>query len=488
MSSNSQKVLKGISSQTVVTLALGTVEIVFFSIMSRLLTKEDFGYYAAIMAVVTIFASFSETGIGSAIIQKKELTKSYIDNAFTLSLIFGISISLLLFLSSGILANIVADRTMTKPLMMMSVTLLLNCLTSVFISIMYRRLEFLRVGSIQLVSLIITTVVSVWLAYEGYGYYAIMAKAILQAVLVFCVSYAFCKTRFCLAFDLQAFKSIFKFSGWLMASVVFRNLAHQIDKLLMPRLLSISALGAYNRPKDFIEQISGKLNGIFDTALFPVLSSIQDEPEKLQKAFRQSLYMLNLFAILLTLIFVVNSELIIRIFLGSEWLYLTKVIIILSFVLVFDIDGRLSDCYLRSMGMTKEQFYFRMFEAGIKTIGILISYSWGIIGVAVSIVITSAVSKLIKIVYIASKMNISPLETLKTILISWRFVLVVAPVCLLTYHILPNNLLGNIILAIIFIIATMLVFVFSPKTVGTIYAKTVHEKLMQFAKNKLQQL
>ena len=87
--SNSQKIIKGISSQTIVTIVLGVVEIVSFSIMSRLLTKSDFGYYAAVTAIVAIFACFSDAGFGSAIIQRKDITKRFIDNAFTLSLIFG---------------------------------------------------------------------------------------------------------------------------------------------------------------------------------------------------------------------------------------------------------------------------------------------------------------------------------------------------------------------------------------------------------------
>lgn len=49
--SNSQKMMKGISSQTIATLTLGVVEMVFFSIMSRLLTKEDFGYRWGIVGV-----------------------------------------------------------------------------------------------------------------------------------------------------------------------------------------------------------------------------------------------------------------------------------------------------------------------------------------------------------------------------------------------------------------------------------------------------
>ena len=186
--SNTNKVLRGMSSQTIVTLVLGLVEIVSFSIMSRLLTQEDFGYYAAITAITVVFATFSETGIGSAIVQQKELTKGYIDNAFTISLLFGSVITLLLLVLAGPLSRMVADESMRVPLMLMSGTLLLNCLTSVNRSIMHRKLQFMLMGMINLVSLVFTTAVAVWLAYIGLGYYAIIAKAILGSVITFFLS------------------------------------------------------------------------------------------------------------------------------------------------------------------------------------------------------------------------------------------------------------------------------------------------------------
>ena len=274
--SNTSKVLTGISSQTFVTIVLGIVEIVSFSIMSRLLTKEDFGYYAVITALTSLFSTFSDTGIGSAIVQQKELTKRFVNNAFTINLLFGSFLSLLLLVLAGPLARSVADGSMQIPLMLISGTILLHCLTSVSKSIIHRRRQFLTLGIIDLISLMITTALAVWLAYLGYGYYAIIAKAILGSIITFVLSLILCKTKLGIALDGQTFKKIFSFSGWLMVSSLFRNLSHQIDRLLMPRLLSVSALGAYNRPKDFIEQISTKFNGIFDTALFPVLSSIQD--------------------------------------------------------------------------------------------------------------------------------------------------------------------------------------------------------------------
>ena len=59
---------KGMSIQTLVTMMMGVLEITYFAIMSRLLTKADFGYFAAISAVMAICMSLSDAGLGSAVI------------------------------------------------------------------------------------------------------------------------------------------------------------------------------------------------------------------------------------------------------------------------------------------------------------------------------------------------------------------------------------------------------------------------------------
>ena len=476
--SNTHKVIKGISSQAVVTIVLGIVEIVSFSIMSRLLTKEDFGYYAAITAITAVFATFSDTGIGSSIIQQKTINKRYVDNAFTLSLIFGLFISLLLFSFSGVLSKSVADSSMKGPLMLMSITLLLHCLTSVNFSLMHRELHFFRIGLIKLSSLVITMTIAVCLAYKGLGYYAIITKAVLDSLLKYLFSLILCRTRFGIALDASTFKKIFSFSGWLMASSLFRNLAHQVDKLMMPHLLSVNALGAYNRPKEFVEQISGNLNSIFDSALFPVLSGIQDEKTKLNSAFKRSMYFMNIFALLLTLFFVFNSSLLIRVFFGEQWLDLKYIMMVSSCGLLFNVDGRLADCYLRSLGMTKQQFFFRIFEFVLKTTGVLLGFKGGILGIAISVVVTNFIAKIIKIIYIGNCVDVSWGECLKIIVFSWRFAIIMIPVCLLAYFLVPSgDWLGELICLGIFCIVAIVIFLFLPKVVGQQYYENGYEKV-----------
>ena len=340
--SNKQIVIKGISSQTLVTIVNGLVEIFSFSVMSRLLTKEDFGYYAVLVSVTTVFSSLSETGIGSAIIQKQNINNKYVNNAFTLSFIVGGILTLALCITAGPIATVVADSSVKIPLMLMSITLLCHCLTSVSNSLMQRDLKFITLGMIRLASLVITTIIAIILAIKDFGYYAILTKTILASILTLLLSLYFARTRFYFTYDFKVCRSIFGYSGWLMASAFFRNFAQQADRLLMSRLLSVATLGAYNRPKDFINQIASQFTTIFDVVLFPVLSNIQDKKESMQNAYISSFYYLNMFSMLLSLTFIFNTELLIRIFLGEQWLELATLFRILSVSVIFVVDGTIA--------------------------------------------------------------------------------------------------------------------------------------------------
>lgn len=124
MQSNSQKVIRGVSSQTLVTLGMGVTEVIVFSIMSRLLSKEDFGLYASISAITVIFGSLSEAGIGSALIQKKDPNIDYVNTSFTISFILGSLFSFLLFFLSGLFSKVILTESLKLPLMIMSITIL----------------------------------------------------------------------------------------------------------------------------------------------------------------------------------------------------------------------------------------------------------------------------------------------------------------------------------------------------------------------------
>lgn len=483
--SNASKVLKGVSTQSLITILSGIIEIVAFSIMSRLLSQQDFGYYAAVTAVSTIFAAFSDAGIGAAVVQRKNLDQEYIDNAFTLCLLFGLFGSLLLVACSGPAARYVADETMQVPLMLVAITLLTGTLSSVNFSIMHRKLQFLRMGIIRISALIITTIVSIALAIKGFGYYAIIAKVILYSIVTLIVSYFAAHTKYHLSFDLKAFKEIFGFGGWLQASSFFRKIADQVDRLMMSSLFSVQTLGMYSRPKEFINNMTGRLTDIFDSSLFPVLSTIQDEKGRLVKSYQLALYYLNIVGLLLTLTFMFNSELIIRIFLGSEWMNVNKLFIVLSFSGIMMINGSLGDIFLRSLAYTKQQFFLRVIQALVSILLILLAAKVGVLAVAAAYLLAYGLVVFLKMHFIAKRINYGLMNALGDILYAFKVVLYYLPAYAICMVFIPNTVEGNILKLMVFGIITILVFLVFPNCVGRKYNDEIYSRVLQFIKGRI---
>ena len=480
MESNTSKVIKGISSQTMITLFVGIIDILVFSILSRLLDKEDFGLFASVLAISVVFTSLSEAGIGAAIIQKKDADDNYINTAFTLSFILGVTFSVLLFALSSQISSLMSIDRLTFPLQVMSITILCNCLNSVNNGILYKRLAFLKIGAINLSSLVVSSAISIFLAYKGLGYYSIIAKAVIAALISVSLSYILARQHYKFLILKNEVKSIVNFAGWLTLGVIIRNLSHQADKLLMTSFLSIASLGVYNRPKEFITSIVTKVNSIFDTVLFPVLSDIQNDNIKVKNAFNRSLYYLNLFSFLLALTFVCNSDLIVRFFFGEKWLSIVPLFNILSLFMLFYSDSRLCDCFFRSLALVKQQFILRIIELLITICALLISFKWGVMGVACAVLFIQFTMVSIKIYILSHKINIDLLSIIRTILVSWKIGLVLVPIMISLIVALPHNIVSDILIAFVYLLIIILIFNRYPRLVGSKYLEEGYDKLRVF--------
>lgn len=473
MADNTTKFFKGISTQTIITLTMGVMEIVVFAIISRLLSKEDFGYYAAISGIIAIFLSISEAGLGSSIIQKKDASNTFVSTAFTWSLIIGSVISIIVFILAPYLANIIADSKLTIPLRAMSITILLNSIISVGNGILYRKLSFKTVGLISIISYFTASTVSIIMASMGLGLYAVIALPITNAITHSCFLFYFVNYPK-LQIHRNETKEIVSFGGWLTLGVIFNNITHQLDKLLLPKWMSVETLGAYNRPAGFVSSISMRINGIFDTVLFPMLSDFQNDRSKVKEVFRMSVSLLNSFSIILAAVFFFNAHLIIAIFFGEDWLDLIPVMQIISISIIFNINGRLVDCFFRSLAYVKLGFYLRVLAAAITFGCIYVGASYDVQGVAMAIVTANIANILIKLGFLSKKTEVSIWDIIYRMFVAWRPVI---PILLIGIPFLiygNGSIVNDIGFAILFSAIICIELIFFPKFVGEIYYVRVY--------------
>lgn len=467
---NTRVFLKGISVTSVFTVASSVLGLIYFSVMSRLLTKEDFGYFAAVTGIVAIVACFSDAGLGSAVVQKKNATKDFISTAFSLSFILGASCMLIVACLAPFIANLVADDYLTKPLRLMSITLLLNSFASVGNAQLYRNLKFTRIGTISFTSNVLTTAISIFMAYKGFGLYSMIAYVVLlpffTVLLIYTTSVKIPKIKI----DKSYIKGIVSFGGWLTLSGILNKMSTLIDRLVLPKLTSIKVLGAYTRPASFVTNISGQITDIFDKVLFPMLSKIQDDKESARSIFYRAIELLNSFMVILAVLFFFNAELIMSIFFGKEWTSLTYVLQILSLTMIFQIDSQLADCFFRSLNLVKKGFYLRAFALIWTLTCVVLGSRYDIIGIAVTLTFANITITILRIVVLGKNIQANYLSMLSCWLKAWKPAIIPIFVGGI-FMLLPVSLVNQIICAVSMALVVCIEFVLFPGFVGNEYKK-----------------
>lgn len=477
--SNTKILFNGLSAQTLVTIVLALIEMSYFAIMSRLLTKTDFGYYAAITGVMAIITSLSEAGLGASVIQKKDATEMFISTAYSLSIILGLVFCLLLFILSPLIANLIADDTLEVPLRIIAVTVLLNSMNSCGNAVLYRKFKFKTIGVNSIISYLLSSIVGVTLAYLGYGLISVVLYSVCFSLFTFLLLYVFNVKIPKLLICKDCISSIVGFGGWLTLSTLANNIMHQVDKIILPKLLSVEILGAYNRPSGFINTISSKINGIFDTVLFPILSSLQDDKSKVKNVFYRSIKLLNSISIILAAGFIFNSDLIITLFFGDDWMDLSLILKILSLSLVFNIDNRLVDCFFRSLNFVKIGFYIRCVGMITMILSLIVGSYFDIVGIAISVVTANILTILIKLVYLCIKIKVSILFMMKAIFISWKPVIPILIIGI-PYSIMDYTVSRGVIFLVLFGIIILCEFLLFPSFVSNEYYQTIYLKLNKY--------
>ena len=475
------KVYKGLSSQTLIAIIMGVLEISVFALMSRLLSQQDFGYYAIIIAVVSVFQSLTEAGLGSTVIQRNDATKEFVSTALGLSTILGVFFTVLLFLLSGPLSILMGyDDDLANSFRWMSVTLLLCSINSVAQAMFMRTLDFMKFGLCRMLAYIVSSTIGIVMAIYGHGVNAIIASVVSNTVLttfiLFVVRGEFPNVRI----YPQYVKDILSYGGWLTASVIVRRITTELDKFILTRWLPVAQIGAYNRPAQFLTSITTKVTDIFDVVLFPILSSFNEDRAKIKDSLLKSISLISWFGLIFTALLVLGSQIIIDIFFGAEWEWLITVFRVLSLSVLCLFHTAICDCYFRSLGYVKAYFYARSITCIITLICVFVGAQYDILGAAIGVLVSRVFDSIFKLIYLSFKLSVNFLDVIKSLLTPMWLITIVAIAC---YLIVCYVNCGAYVGVFVFGVICLAISACTPK----IFGKDFYESIYLVAKEKIVQ-
>ena len=265
------------------------VSFVVTIVLARLLLPEDYGTVALITVFITILNVFVDSGLGNALIQKKDAD----DLDFSSVFFFNIAVALVLYAGMFFAAPLIA-KFYDKPELValtrvISLTMLIASVKNVQQAYVSRNLLFKRFFFATLGGTLFSAGLGIYIAYKGGGAWALVAQSLSNAAIDTLILWITVKWRPKLMFSFGRLKGLWSYGWKLLVSSLIDNGYNQLRTLIIGKVYTNADLGFYNKARNFPQMIITNINSAIDSVLLPSMSKVQDSKETVKSMTRRSM-------------------------------------------------------------------------------------------------------------------------------------------------------------------------------------------------------
>jgi lipopolysaccharide exporter len=320
-SSLKNSAIKGGKWSSISALIIVLLQILQITFISRILDPASLGIMSMIMVIIGFAQTFSDMGISSAIIQRKDPTNNQLSSLYWLNIFAGIVVFLIIFCGKQLIGSFYPNYNISDFLSWISVIFLIIPFGQQFQILLQKELKFKELAFISIISTFVATVVTIICAYFGYGVYSLIwgqliNSAVSTAILIY-IGWRNWKPKF--HFKRDDLKGYLSFGLYQMGEKTVTYFNNNLDNIMIGRFLGAEALGYYTIAYNLIIIPLTKINPIVNKVAFPVFSKIQGDNEKIKNGYMRVINLLSFvnFPIYFGLFLV--SPLLVPIMFGEKW-------------------------------------------------------------------------------------------------------------------------------------------------------------------------
>lgn len=388
----------------------------FGIVLARLLEPSEFG----LLAMVVVFTGFAEVfkdlGFGSAIIQRKDLEDKDLSTSFWLNVGIGFLLFLIFFFSSELIANFYDNPEIILITKVISVNFVISALSATHQSLVIRNLDFKLRAKLTMISLTISSLTGVILAFKGYGVWALIFSMLLKNGVLCLLYWKISSWKPSFKVSKSSFKILFQFGSMATLNSIFGYLSKNTDNLIIGKLMGDFSLGLYSRAYGIMLLPIRNISGGFKTALFPTLSKIQDNLIEVKRLYLKSTRLVAFLSFPLMFGLSALAEPFVLFVYGENWLEMVPVLKLLSLLGALSSLMTFNGTIFYSMG--RPSFETKIYL--ITTPALILAFFFGIkmnglIGLSIGLIVVEILSASYKILLLRKIINLSFLEFFKNI-------------------------------------------------------------------------
>ena len=385
-----------------------------FSIfLARILDISDYGIVAMIVVFMAVAQAFVDSGFSSALIRKPDLNEEDKSTAFYFNIVVGLTCYGILFIVSPLIADFYDEPLLSPIIRVTGLSIIFNSLCVVQRALFTIAVDFKTQAIISLACTVISGVVGLVMAYNGYGVWALVGQSTISTFLNFVLLWLCSRWRPVTGFSKASFRYLFNFGSKLLASGLLDTLYNNAYPIVIGKFYNSAQLGLYSRAQGYASLPSSNITGILQRVTFPVLSLMQDDDQKLANNYRRLLRMSAFVVFPLMIGLAAIADPLIRVLITSKWAGCIIYLQIICFGMMLYPIHALNLNLLQVKGRSDLFLRLEILKKIIGVCALCITIPFGITAMCIGLVVVSVVALYINTYYTGKLLSLGFLMQIK---------------------------------------------------------------------------
>lgn len=381
------------------------VTLIVTILLARILEPTAYGTVAIVTSFTAILSIFVTGGFGNALVQKQNADEHDFSTVFFFNMAFGIVLYLLVFMLAPAISQYYKMPELSALIRVSGISIIISSVKNILHAYVARNMLFKRFFFATLGGTIGAAIIGIWMAYAGYGAWALVAQSLFNLTMDTIILWVTIKWRPKKSFSFTRLRPLFSYGWKLMLSTLLGTAYGKICQLMIGKVYTADNLAYYNKGENFPSLVASNITDAINSVLFPALSAQQDDKERLYEITRRFVKVSTFVMIPFMAGLAVCAEPLVCLLLTDKWLPSVPFLRLFCVAYALWPINAANLNYIKAIGRSDTYLTLTVIKSIIKLAIIALSIRFGVIFVAVAYTIGSIVECIINTIPIGKNMK-----------------------------------------------------------------------------------